>query len=186
MRILDAAGPADVADVDEAVKAVLDFDEGAEFGDVADFAGDDRADGIFFGGEQPGIGQRLLDAERDAAVAGLDVQDDDVNFFADFEEFRGMLDFLGPADLADVDEAFDALFEFDEDAVVDDADDFAFDFSAGGIFFGGVDPGIGSQLLEAEGDALLFLVEFENDDVEFLLRLYQVGGMLDAAPAQDR
>ena len=52
-----------------------------------------------------------------------------------------MLGFFGPAQLGDVDETFDALFEFDEDAVVDDADDFAFNFAARGIFFGGIHPG---------------------------------------------
>ena len=123
--ILDALRPTDITDVNEAVEAFFDFDEGAEFGDVANFAGDDGADGIFFGDEQPGIGERLLDAEGDAAVAGLDVEDDDVDFFADFEKLGWMLDFFRPAQLGDVNEALDALFELDENAVVDDADDFA-------------------------------------------------------------
>jgi len=37
MRILDAFGPADIADVNQAVETVFDLDEGAEFRDVADF-----------------------------------------------------------------------------------------------------------------------------------------------------
>src|SRR5690242_10379083 len=95
-----------------------------------------------------------------------------------------MLDFLGPAEFGGVDEAFYALLELDKNAVVDNADDFAADFAAGRIFFRGVDPGIGAELLQAEGDALLFLVEFQDDDVELLFRLDQVGRMLDAAPAE--
>ena len=87
------SGPAYIADVDEAVKTFFDFNERAEFGDVANFSGDDGADGILFRDEQPRIGLRLLDAERDAPLAGLDVQDDDVDFVADFEELRWMLDF---------------------------------------------------------------------------------------------
>ena len=126
----------------------------------------------------------MLDAKGDAAVAGLDVQDDDVDFVSDLEKLRGMLSFFGPAQLGDVDEAFDALFELDEDAVVDDADDFAFNFAARGIFFRGVHPGIGHQLLQAEGNALLFFVELQNDDVELLLRLYDIRRVLDAAPAE--
>jgi hypothetical protein len=94
MRILDALGPADVADVDEAVKTLFDFNESAELGDVADFSGDDGAYRIFIGNEQPGIGERLLDAERDTAVARFDVQDDDVDFFTDFGDFRRMLGFF--------------------------------------------------------------------------------------------
>ena len=142
VRILDALGPADVADVDEAIEAIFDFDERAEFGDVADFAGDDGAERIFFGGEQPWIGQRLLDAERNAAIAGLDVEHDDIDFVADLGDFRRMLDFFVPAHFGNVDEAFDALLEFDEHAVVNDADDLALDFAACGIFFRGADPRI--------------------------------------------
>ena len=58
------------------------------------------------------------------------------------------------------------------------------DFAACRIFLRGVDPGIGAELLEAERDALLFLVEFQDDDVELLLGLDDVRGVLDAAPAQ--
>ncbi len=83
-----------------------------------------------------------------------------------------------------MDEALDALFEFDEDAVVNDTDDLAFDFSACWIFFRGADPRIVRELLEAERDALLFLVELEDDDFDFLIGLDDVGRMLDAAPAQ--
>src|SRR5216683_1355876 len=80
VRILHAAGPADVADVHQAVKALFDFDERAELGDVAHLAGDDSADRILLRHQQPGIGLRLLDAQRDAAVARLDVQDDHIHF----------------------------------------------------------------------------------------------------------
>src|SRR5208282_3385137 len=103
MRVLDALRPAYVADVHQTVKAFFDFNESAELRDVADFAGDDSAHGIFFRHEQPGIGQRLLDAQRNAAITGLDVQNHDVDFFADFGDLRGMLGFFGPAHLSDVD-----------------------------------------------------------------------------------
>src|ERR1700676_249720 len=95
-----------------------------------------------------------------------------------------MLNFFGPAEFADVDQTFDALLEFDEDAVIDHANDFAFVLAASEIFLRGMDPGIGNQLLEAEGNALLFFIELENDDVEFLLGLDDVGRMLDAAPTE--
>src|SRR5271169_4711670 len=41
--------------------AFLDFNEGAELRDVADFSGDDGAHRIFIGNQQPGIRERLLD-----------------------------------------------------------------------------------------------------------------------------
>src|SRR5258708_38034327 len=93
-----------------------------------------------------------------------------------------MRDLLVPAHFGNVHQAFDALLELDENAIVHDADDFAVDFAAGRIFFRVVHPRIGRQLLKSERDALLFLVELEDDDVALLLRLYYVGGMLAAAP----
>ena len=44
-----------------------------------------------------------------------------LDLLADLEELRRVLDLLGPAHLADVDEAFDARLELDERAVVGDA-----------------------------------------------------------------
>jgi hypothetical protein len=58
-----------------------------------------------------------------------------------------------------MDEAFNALLELDENAVINDADNFAFNFAASRIFLRGVYLGIGHQLLQAERDALLFLIE---------------------------
>src|SRR5262249_27371238 len=150
-----------VRDMNEAVKAVFDFDEGAEFGDVAHLAGDDGADGILFSNEEPGIRLRLLDAERDAAFLGIDVEDHNVDFFTDLGDFRRVDSFFGPAQFADVDQAFNALLELDKDTVVDHAHDFALVFAAREIFFRSVNPRIGNQLLEAKRDALLFLIELE-------------------------
>src|SRR6266446_315604 len=186
VRILHAPCPTDVADVHQAVEAVFDFDEGAELRDIAHFSGDHRAHRIFFGDLQPRIRQRLLHSQRDAAVAGLDVQNDDVYFFADLRNLGRMRDLLVPAHFRDVYQAFDALLELDEYAVVHHADDFAVYFAACRIFFGGVHPWIRLQLLQTERDALLFFVELEDDDVQLLLRLYHVRRMLDAAPAQVR
>src|SRR5262249_40176777 len=182
--IIDASGPADVANVNESIEAVFDFDECAELQDVADFSGDDRADGIFFRREQPGIRLRLLHPERNAAVARLDVENDDVNFFADFHGFRRLHGLFCPAHFGGVNEAFDALFELDERAVIHNADNFALELAACGILLIGVDPGILHQLLEAERNALLVLIELQDHHIEFLLRLNDVGRMLDAAPAE--
>src|SRR5580704_5091867 len=124
VRILDALGPANVADVYEAVKAFFDFNEGAKLCNIANLPVDDGHNRIFSRDEEPGIGKSLLDAEGDTSVAGLDVQDNDIDFVSNFEKLRRMLGLFGPAQLGDVDEAFDALLEFDEDAIVDDANEF--------------------------------------------------------------
>src|SRR6266446_3789382 len=71
VRILHAPGPTDVADVHEAVKAVLDLHEGTELRDIAHFPGDHRTDRILFRNLQPRIRQGLLHAQGNTAVAGL-------------------------------------------------------------------------------------------------------------------
>ena len=53
-----------------------------------------------------------------------------------------------------------------------------------GYFSEASDPRIVRELFEAERDALLFLVEFQDDDFEFLIGFNDVGRVLDAAPAQ--
>src|SRR5216684_1082699 len=73
LMLLEPVAP-DIADVHQSVKAILDFDERTELRDVAHLAGHHRAHGIFFRNQQPGIRLRLLDSQRDASVARLDVQ----------------------------------------------------------------------------------------------------------------
>jgi hypothetical protein len=53
--VADALAPGEVADVHEAVDALLDADEDAEVGDVPDLALDDRADGVLLLDEVPGV-----------------------------------------------------------------------------------------------------------------------------------
>src|SRR5206468_6542127 len=135
--ILDPFGPADVTDVHQAIKAILDFDECAEFHDVADFAGDHRAHGIFFRSQKPWIGQRLLHTQRNAAIARFDVKNHNINFVASLYELRGIHGLLGPAHFGRVYEAFDAGFEFDERAVIHNANHPALELAASGIFLRG-------------------------------------------------
>ena len=186
VRILDAARPAYVSDVHQTVKAILDLHERAELRDVPHLPGHHRAHRILLGDQQPGICLGLLDSQRNTPVARLDVQHHHVHFFANFDDLRGVLDFLVPAHFGDVHQAFDPLFQLDEHAIVHDPDDLALHLSARRIFLRGAHPGIGRQLLQPERYALLFLVKLQDDDVEFLLWLHQVRRVLHAAPAQIR
>src|SRR5262249_54996984 len=139
-----AFGPADVADVDQAVEAVFDFDEGAEFGDVSNPAGYHGADRVLLGGQQPRIGLRLLDAGRDAAVPGVDCELQHLRLFSFPGTLRRVHGFLRPAHFADVHQTLDALFDLYENAVVNDADDLALVLAARQVFLSGVRPGVGN------------------------------------------
>ena len=131
----------------------------------------------------PGIVLELLHAERDAAVVRVDGEDDGIDLVARLDHLAGVLHALGPGHLGDVDEAFDALFELDKGAVVGDGEDAALDLSPDGIALGGVEPGIRRELLEAERDALLVLVELEDLDLDLIADVDEVAGVGEAAPA---
>ena len=71
----------------------------------------------------PGVLLGLLHAQRDFLLVLVDVQHDDFDLVVDLHQFAGMADALGPGHFADVDQAFDALFELDERAVAHHVDD---------------------------------------------------------------
>jgi len=84
-------------------------------------------DGAFDGGANlkalrdvgPGIAEGLFESEGEAALGGggLYLQDDDFDGLAFFDDVAGLSDFaLRPRHFRDVDQAFDAGFEFDERA----------------------------------------------------------------------
>ena len=93
----DLAGPRHVADVQQAVDALFDLDEGAVVGEVADGAGDQGAGRIAVGHFVPGVGLGLLHAERDFLLFLIDAQHDDFDLVVDVDQLVGMADSLGPA-----------------------------------------------------------------------------------------
>ena len=175
-------GPADVGHVDEAVDAVFDADEHAEFGDVLDDAFKDGAFGVLFTHEFPRIGLDLLHAEGDALLVGIDAEDDHFHFVALTDHLGRMTQLAGPGHFGNVHETFDAGFQFDERAVVDEVGHLAVMTGAFGEAGGDVLPRIGHELLEAEGNLLVFLVEGEHLEFEVLTERDHLAGMADALP----
>src|SRR5262249_39163203 len=113
----DLAHPAHVADVQQAVDALLDLDEGAVVGQVADGAADDRALRVALGDLVPGVGLDLLHAQGDFLLLLVDVEDLHLDLVADGDQLAGVVDALGPAHLGDVHQALDARLQLDEGAV---------------------------------------------------------------------
>src|SRR5579872_4413744 len=181
-RVLQPLAPGHVRDVDQAVDAVLDLDERAELGQVADLARDRRADRVLLGQLVPRIALDLLQAERNPARAGIDAEHHRLDGVADVEDLRRVLDALAPRHLADVDQAFDARLEFDERAVVGEAHDLAGEPRADRVALDHVRPRIVHQLLVAERHALGRRVVLQDDDVDFLIDLEQLRRVRHAAP----
>ncbi len=179
-RVLDLV-IGEFADVQQAFEAGFEFDEDAEVGDLGDFALDDHA-GLVVGGDgmEPGVFGHLLEAEGDAVLFLIDREDDALDFVALLEQFARVSDLLGPGEIADVQEAVDAFFDFDESAVVGEVADLAGDDSAGGILLGEQGPGVGFGLLHAEADFLLGLVDVEDDHFDLLADADHFARVVDA------
>src|SRR6266850_1006674 len=181
-RMLHALGPAHVADVNQAVDAVFNLDECAELGEVAYFSFDGRTDGILIVQLLPWIRRQLLHAERDAALAGIHAEHHGLDLIANVDDLRWVLHALRPGHLAHVHQAFDALLEFDERAVVGGADDASFDVCADRVALDGVEPRIRRELLEAERYALLLSVVLQNFYLDLVADVDEVAGMGEASP----
>src|SRR5262249_11398673 len=116
------------------------------------------------------------------AVVWIDVQDDHLDHLAHLHDLGGMRDLLGPRHLRDVDQSFDAPFQLDECAVVDQAYDPALQAGTRRILFRRPVPWIGHDLLHAEGNALALGVEFEHHDFDAVAHLHHLRWMADATP----
>ena len=118
-------GPRHLGDVDQALDAGLELDEGAVVGDVGDAALEARADRILGLDALPRIVLQLLHAERDAVGLVVDLDDLDLHLLADVEHLGRVID-APPGDVGDVQQAVDAA-EIHERAVVGDVLDHAVD-----------------------------------------------------------
>ena len=179
-----APGPAHVRDVDQAVDAVFHLDEGAEVGQVADFALNDRTNRIPLDEGNPGIALALLETQADLLVFLVDLQDHDVDFIADRNDLGRMLDVPRPTHLTDVDQALDTTFQLHEGAVVGDGDHASANDSLFGVTLVDVVPGIGLELLQTEADPFALLLEVQHLDLDLLADGDNFARVRDAAPAQ--
>ena len=171
---------ADLRDVDESVDVAGEFDEGAEVGDLGDGSLDEIADLELALDLLPGIGLELLDAEADALVGLVDVDDDRIHLVALLEDFARVVDLLGPAEVGDVHHAVDALLQLHEGAVGGHVADLAADLLADDVALLDLVPRVGLELADAEGDLLISLVDAEHDGLDILTEGENIGRTGDA------
>src|SRR5262249_13869994 len=174
--------PAQIAHVDQPVDSVFDLDKRAEISQVADTPFHCGADGIFLMQTLPGVGFKLLQAQRDAPLARIDVEHHAFDFIAHVDDLRRVLHALGPRHLAYVHQAFNALLQFDKGAVVGNAQHAAFHARANRIALRGIEPGIGRELLEPERDAQFFAIELQHLHLDLVAHVDQVARMRQSAP----
>ena len=174
-------GPAHLGDVDQALDAGLQLDEGAIFGDVGDAALEHAADRIFGRGALPGIALELLHAERDALGVAVDADDLHLDRVADVDHLARVADAL-VADVGDVEQAVDAA-EIDEGAVIGDVLDHAVDDLALGEAQDQARALLGAGLFEdgAARDDDIAAAAVHLQDLEGLRQVHQRADVADRA-----
>ena len=181
-RLLARTVPVEVGEVDHAVDVAVEADEQAELGLVLDLALDRRADRILRGEGLPRIGERLLEAERDAPLHRIDLEDHHLDLLRGGDDLAGVDVLLGPRHLGDVDQALDARLELDEGAVVGDVGDAALELDADRVLRLDALPRIGLELLHAERDAVGLVVDPDDLHLDGLADREDLARMVDAPP----
>ena len=112
--------------------------------------------------------EETSEAEADSLLLLVDFDDHAANHLALLEDLVGVGDLLGPGDVRDVEQTVDARLDLDERAVVGEVPDRAFDDRAGGVLLGDEFPGVDLDLLHAQGDLELLLVDVKDDDFDLV------------------
>src|SRR5262249_40751987 len=140
----------------------------AEAGDLGHAALDEVADLEAVVDLAPRIVFDLLDAQADALVGLVDLEDLGFHFLALLEDFGGVVDLAGPTEVGHVDHAVNAFFQFHKRAVGGEVADLALDAGADREAIVDVVPRIGFELANAKADLALFFADAEHLRVDFL------------------
>ena len=130
---------------------------------------------------EPSVRGQLLHAEGDALLLFVHREDDRSHRVTLLHDLRGVRDFLRPAHVADVEEAVDALFDLNEGAVRSEVPHRALDDRADRVVVVDEVPRVRLSLLHAERDLLLLVTDIQDDDLDLLVRVDELRGVVDAA-----
>ena len=130
----------------------------------------------------PRIVLHLLEAERNAPLLCVNLENLDVHLLAGRDDLAWVDVLLGPAHLRDVDQPLHARLQLDEGAVVGDVRDGALEARADRILGLDAGPRIGLQLLHAEADALRLRVDAHDLHLDRVADVDDLARMIDAPP----
>ena len=166
----------------QSVDAAVEPDENTEVGDRLDAA--DHLITLLVGSRElfPGVGLALFDAQGNPATLLVHVENHHFNLVTELNNLGGMDVFVGPVHLRNVHQALDTLFDLGEASVVGDIRDLAEQPRSLGVTPRDVDPRIRAQLLQPQGHAVAFAIEFQNFDVDLVADVDDFRGVLDPFP----
>ena len=125
----------------------------------------------------------LLEGQGDAATIKIDVDHLDEDLFARLDDGLRVLH-VAVGQLGDVHEAFDAVFDGDEDTELNDLGDLALDDLARNVGASEALPRIFLGGLEGQGDALTVEIDVEHLDGDLIADLDDLGRVVDVLPGQ--
>src|SRR4029453_2074698 len=171
---------AELGAVDQTLDALLQPHEGAEVRDARHLARDLGSRRVLLFDAVPGILRELLDAERELLVLPVDLQHHRVELVALLELPARVLDLLGPGDVGDVHQAVHALLQAHEHAEVGDVADRPAHLRPDRVLLLDHAPRIGLDLLHAERDLAVVLVDVEHHRLDLVADRDELGGVLHA------
>ena len=130
----------------------------------------------------PRVLQGLLEAQRDAALVRIDFEHDHFDFLGGRNDLAGVHVLLGPAHFGHVDQAFNAWLQLNKGTVVGDVGDATGELGLDWVLGFDAFPWISLKLLHAERDAVGFLVDADDLDLDGLADGQDFGRVVDAAP----
>ena len=170
-----------LGDVQEPFQTLLELDEHAEVGDLRDGPRDAVTNVVTRRDiARPRVSLQLLEAKRDPLLLLIDGQDDALDLVALLHDFGRVRDLLGPRHVRDVQESVDAFLQLDERAVVRQVADAAADDGPWRVVVGHHVPGVHLDLLHAEADLLLLLVDLQHDDLDVIAHVDDLARVVDS------
>ena len=182
LGMIDALFVGNVADVDHALDALSQLDEGSKLGQAGDApfghtAGRELLRRLF-----PRIPESLLQAQADTLGRPVHVEHHGIDQLAGLHHVLGLASLLGPGEVEHPDQALDAGLDLDKGAEIGGAGHLAANAVAGLVPLRDQRPGVGSQLFEAERNLARVAVDLEDSDFQFVADVENVRRLLDAIP----
>src|SRR5947209_20251931 len=112
--MLNFFAPVKVRNVNQAVNPFFNSDKDPEISDIAHRPFDDATHRILFFGRLPRIGHDLFETEGDAAMTGVNVENNDFDRLADLKYSGRAGHFLCPGNLCNMNEALDSTFHISQ------------------------------------------------------------------------
>src|ERR1700730_1435198 len=157
--------------MDHPVNTFFKFDECSIRRHIPNLSRDTRTNGILVLNRIPRIRFELTNSQRNLLLLLVDAKDDCLNFLPLSQKIGGSRNSLSPRELRNMNQAFDALLDFNKSSIGDEIRNLAAHCCSNGETFFDSVPRIALGLFEAEGYTLLFLINVENNNIDLLTYL---------------